>query len=72
MADDVGEHPRGYPHDIPENGLQELRARGPGHVLVAQPTGPDEWAVYVAASEMVARDATVLADYNDVAGDEDT
>jgi hypothetical protein len=55
----------------PESGLQELRARGPGHVLVAQPLARGEWAVYVSASEMVANDATVLATFDDVAVDKD-
>jgi hypothetical protein len=67
----MGEHLREYPYEIPEAGLRDLRARGPGHVLVAQPTSPGEWAVYVTASEMVAHDAKVLAAYSAVAGDED-
>jgi len=71
VPEDVGKHPKEYPYKVPEEGLRELRARGPGHVLVAQPTGAAEWAVYVTASEMVAKDAKVLATYNDVAGDGD-
>jgi len=64
-------HSKEYPYEIPEDGLRQLHARGPGHVLVAQPTGSGEWGVYVTASEMVANDARVLATYSDVAGDRD-
>jgi len=64
-------HSKEYPYEIPVDGLRQLRATGPGHVLVAQPTSPGEWGVYVTASEMVSDDARVLATYSDVAGDED-
>ena len=67
----TGKHSKEFPCQIPEDGLRQLRARGPGHVLVAQPSSPGEWAVYVAASEMVANDARVLAAYSDAAGDGD-
>ncbi len=67
----TGKHSKEYPYEIPEDGLRQLRARGPGHVLVAQPTSPGEWGVYVAASEMVANDARVLATYSDVVGHDD-
>lgn len=67
----TGPHSKEYPYEIPEDGLRQLRARGPGHVLVAQPTSPGEWGVYVTASEMVANDARVLAAYKDIADDND-
>jgi len=69
MPNDMSDDAKGYPFEIPEDGLRDLRVRGPGHVLVAQPTGPGEWAVFVAASEMVPNDAKVLADFSDVAND---
>jgi hypothetical protein len=71
VSDDVGKSSRRYTDPAPESGLRELRARVPGHVLVAQPIADGKWAVYVSASEMVANDATVLASYSDVANDED-
>lgn len=71
MASHAGNSSRVYKDPPPESGLRELRARGPGHVLVAQPIADGEWAVYVSAAEMVANDATVLASYQDVADEKD-
>jgi hypothetical protein len=69
VSKDLEKSPRVYRDAPPESGLRELRSRGPGHVLVAQPVARGEWAFYVSAAEMVANDATVLAVYDDVADD---
>jgi len=71
VPDDIDRSSRRYTDAAPESGLRELRARGPGHVLVAQPLAKGKWAVYVSASEMIANDATVLASFDDLADDKD-